>query len=237
MHMKKQLLALAAVAALTASPAFALTIDQTLAITGNNSTLSFNDFNSSLGTLNSVTLSFTDSVTTTGKLANTSNASKMFTLTEKGVGHLTGAGFDLGGAMTDSSGTSYSLLGKMARGYAPASISVTAGGGDTDTLSSDLAAFIDTGDIDFLFSGSVKPGFVGTAAGSLSNLLSTFGGSATLSYDYTAPPPVVISPPSSPISGPAGAVPEPSVWAMLILGFASIGVAMRRRRTEAAAVA
>lgn len=31
--------------------------------------------------------------------------------------------------------------------------------------------------------------------------------------------------------GPSGSVPEPSTWALLLLGFCSIGFAMRRRRT------
>ena len=34
--------------------------------------------------------------------------------------------------------------------------------------------------------------------------------------------------------GPATAVPEPSTWAMMLLGFAGIGLAMRRRRKRAA---
>jgi len=32
------------------------------------------------------------------------------------------------------------------------------------------------------------------------------------------------------VQGPAGSVPEPATWAMMLLGFAGIGAAMRRRR-------
>lgn len=37
--------------------------------------------------------------------------------------------------------------------------------------------------------------------------------------------------------GPTGAVPEPSTWAMLILGFGAVGGAMRQRRRDALAIA
>ena len=35
------------------------------------------------------------------------------------------------------------------------------------------------------------------------------------------------------VQGPEGAVPEPSTWAMMLLGFGAIGAAMRRRRQSA----
>jgi len=38
-------------------------------------------------------------------------------------------------------------------------------------------------------------------------------------------------------SGPMGAVPEPATWAMMLLGFAGIGVTMRRRNPGLAQVA
>ncbi len=52
------------------------------------------------------------------------------------------------------------------------------------------------------------------------NLANSFfapGGSLQVKFDGTVTPP------------PAGAVPEPATWAMMILGFALVGFAMRRR--------
>lgn len=50
------------------------------------------------------------------------------------------------------------------------------------------------------------------------------------------PPPVEIAsaPPIDPPAQPMGAVPEPGVWAMLILGFGAVGAALRRRRLATA---
>ena len=226
--MKKQILALAAVAALAAGPALAATVIQNHTIAAGNAptstAFSFAQFDSSLGTLNSVTLSFNAWVNTNGSLSNTSNGEHTFVLSQNALASLTGGGFDLDAALL--SGTSnYKLIGNKKPGYTPAAIGLNGAGSDSDTLSSGMDAFIGAGEVDFLFSRvanfSVNPG-----SGAL-NLTSSLWGDATLTYDYTA----------APISSPVGAVPEPATWAMLILGFFSLGSVLRRRRHDGAALA
>lgn len=227
--MKKHILALAAVAALAASPAFAATVIQTHTISAANTpastAFSFAQFDSSLGALNSVTLSFNADLSTTGTLANTSNGGHTYTLSQSALAGLSGAGFNLDASLLSSSSSQYTLLGRNKAGYHPASVALSGAGSDTDTLSSGLATFIGAGDLDFIFSRashfSINP-----SAGALS-LASSIWGDATLTYDYTA----------APISGPVGGVPEPGTWSLLILGFAGLGAALRRRRWHEGAAA
>lgn len=223
--MKKHILALAAAAAMMASPALALTVVQSQTIGAANapasSTLSFNQFDSSLGSLDSVTLSFTAYVNTSGSLTNTANAQKTYTLTQSALAGLTGQGFDLDATLL--SGTSnYTLQGKSNPTGKTAAISLTGNDTDSDTLTSGLAAFIGSGAVDFTFSRaanfSVNPNSVTLSA------LASIWGDATLTYNYTAPIPAPAL--------PAGGVPEPGVWALMILGFGGVGVALRRGRRE-----
>lgn len=70
----------------------------------------------------------------------------------------------------------------------------------------------------FQLSGACFVGSDGEPAGSDENLCG--GVQYTLTYDYTPA---------------AGAVPEPGTWALMLAGFASTGVALRRRRRAVAA--
>jgi hypothetical protein len=54
----------------------------------------------------------------------------------------------------------------------------------------------------------------------------------TMSYGECCAGPAVLQW-SYPTGQPVGSVPEPATWAMMLLGFGGIGVAMRRRRKEA----
>jgi hypothetical protein len=229
--MKKRLAPLAAIAALVAGPAFAATIIQTHTIAAASTTsltapvstvFGFSQFDSSLGTLNSVTLSFDADVSSTGALGNTANSTKTLTLSKSAAAALTGAGFNLDATLLSGS-TQYTLLGKFDPNYHPASIALGGAGSDSDTLSSGLAAFLGAGLANFTFSGD--PDFGVTSPGALS-LASSFWGDATLTYDYTAAK-----------AAPIGGVPEPAMWSMMILGFASVGGALRRRRARMAAAA
>lgn len=225
--MKKHFLALAAVAALAATPAFAATVVQTHTInsktTPASTKFSFDQFDSSLGTLNSVTLSFDANVSSTGSLKNTSNREKVFTLSKFAEAGLSGAGFDLDASLL-SGQSQYDLKRNKS-----ASISFSGSDSDTETLSSGLAAFIGNGDLDFTFSRQSHFSLSPSESDCDWGLVSKIWGDATLTYDYTAPPPPSHDPP------PISAVPEPGVWSLLILGFAGLGAALRRQRHEGVA--
>lgn len=47
-----------------------------------------------------------------------------------------------------------------------------------------------------------------------------------------SPPPLVVTPLVPPGNPPVGPVPEPSTWAMMIVGFGVIGASLRRRRAR-----
>jgi hypothetical protein len=71
-----------------------------------------------------------------------------------------------------------------------------------------------------LFSGTFALTFAnGTTAISLNNLVDRYASLSQLNN-------------TSGEGTPVGGVPEPATWAMMLLGFGGIGVAMRRRRKE-----
>ena len=76
--------------------------------------------------------------------------------------------------------------------------------------------------------GSVNPNAVGLAQGYLNNLAS-FAETGTHSYQMMT----AINPTNNQRQVFLAAVPEPSTWALLILGFGTVGGAMRSRRHRA----
>lgn len=67
-------------------------------------------------------------------------------------------------------------------------------------------------------------GFTAASAGSLSVFFSAAGG------DSVGP---ILDNVSLDVRTPTGAIPEPSTWAMMLLGFGTLGAALRRRRVLA----
>jgi hypothetical protein len=51
-----------------------------------------------------------------------------------------------------------------------------------------------------------------------------------VTYDYTPPPSSILNPPPPPSSTAPLAAPEPSTWAMMLVGFAGLGYAAVRRK-------
>ena len=49
------------------------------------------------------------------------------------------------------------------------------------------------------------------------------------SSDYTPPPTIVPGGPYTGANNPVSAVPEPATWAMMLIGFGGLGLAMRRK--------
>jgi hypothetical protein len=141
------------------------------------------------------------------------------------VATLAGAGINL--STTLLLGTTQYIVAKKSDPIHSATVSLTGTASGTDTLTSGLAAFIGAGNLGFTFNRSDT--FSATPTSGILSLVPNAQGSATLTYNYTAKPA-----PQDPDS--TGAAPEPATWAMMMLGFASIGALLRRRRTEADAL-
>jgi hypothetical protein len=168
-------------AAVLAGPAQADTIVEDFTVSGtaveNNSgfegitSSSFADFNTAVGTLTGVTLSFSGTANSTSTdLAVFEHVTPASHVHEE---IFTGSGFQIG----------------------PGSFSISASG--TDSFATDLSMFEGSGTQALVFDFLVT---VGTVTMS--------GQSGTLTYDFT---PAV------------AAVPEPSTWAMMTLGFGLMG--------------
>ena len=228
MMLRATLVAGAALAALAAaSPAAALTIVQTETIAsaaaGTTTAVSFDQFDALLGTLDSVMLSFTAEMpSVSGTLRNNPGTQRTFTLTRGIRTGLSGNGFMLDADL----GTGMSTIGPL-NANQQVNIGPFSGGsgGDSDTLLAGLGAFVGPGTVSFNFTRqslfSINP-----SSGTLT-ITPSAGGSASLTYNYTAFPP---PPPPPPLPG---AVPEPATWAMMILGMGAAGAVLRRRRTLA----
>jgi hypothetical protein len=127
-------------------------------------------------------------------------------------------------------GTGPSLLGGSAN-FDAFSIYATAGS-RTATIEFDLDSFA-TSDLITLPSGPLYLQVTGatTAPVGVTNLTP---GSATPIYSFTTPMTIdftmaLTDTPFSATSGTPSAVPEPAQWALMLLGFAGVGVALRRR--------
>lgn len=237
--MKRALLAVAAACALMASPAAALTVVKDFTITaGNNANantpFSIGQFDTTLGTLNSVTLTFSDHLITSGSVGNKDNGvnGNNYKLSQSAGATITGGGFDLTAALLDQTDT-FHLAGKNRAGYTPFNLSTTKDNQATYTLTGDLSAFLGSGNVDFMFDRNLDYSFVtGGSNAVLSLLASSISGQGSVTYNYTAAPPVITPP-----TGPLGGVPEPATWAMMIFGFGVTGGVLRRRRDQVAMVA
>lgn len=214
--MKKisMLTAMLGMALATADPAAAATFIQSGTITAaapGTSSVSVQQFNSSLGTLTSIDLLFASSFSASGTLANTSNSNKTFEVTKSVSASLSGGGFNI--VETLASGTTDVFVPKS--GSTPVSFSGS-NGGVTNTLTSGFTPFLGTGTTALSFiSNSLFTISPNSGTLSLSPLI---GGSYTLTYNYTA--------------APTPAVPEPATWAMMLIGFGMIGFAVRYRVRE-----
>lgn len=205
-----------------AVPALAVTtVSQTVALPTwqpSFSPISFNKFDSSLGTLTSVELSFETVSTTSVKFSNNSNSVRNWTVTPDAYVNLTGNGFFLSDS-ENNVGQNYSLAKRIST-HTPrtgtGSFSETFS--DTDTLTSGLGNFLGTGTIGFLLSQWGDVDINGAQGQHAKEGKTSFLGNATIRYNYEA------------ILTEVGGVPEPGTWAMMIVGFGFIGASMRSRR-------
>jgi len=203
-----------------ASPAQATDfLTQTISIPStaapSTATLSFNQFDSSLGTLTSITLSFASTLIGNGTVTNTSGATHTYTLNEAASAALSGHGFSFTQTLASGTASTGPVAAHATVNLAP----ISGSGSDSSTITSGFADFLGLGTVSFDFSSTKS--FSLTPASATLSLLASIGGAATISYGYDAatPPPV-------------GGVPEPASWAMMLLGFGAMGAMMRRRSTS-----
>jgi hypothetical protein len=216
------------------SAAHASTITQTAAIPFQELPLgglvasfgSFNSFDTTLGTLTDVVVTLSGTAQVSGSFFNTSSASQTFTFAPVTTARISGPTpliNDFGGGTfheLDIHGPvqSFTIAGNATSAFSLASAtnSKTA----TYTNSTDLLAF-ESGN----FNIGLVVGLFGVISGSIlidSTAVQSDGDSISIAYDF------------SPVTP---AVPEPSTWAMMLLGFAGIGYMAYRRNSKTARMA
>lgn len=221
----KKLLALALVAAAGSAQAGTIVLNDTFGLTTTNWTnalSSLSQFDSTLGTLNSVKIELSGDIVQALKAENTGTTADTLTpiaganlLFRQGTTTLqtlalsnTGSSFSATAfdGNSDFAGTSGVDFGNLtAAGSLPAF---------TYTSAADLAAFIGTGNLGAFNVRAVGAGFIGSDNGNLDSSISTQARyNLTLTYDYTAP----VTP-----------IPEPT--SMALVGLGALGLAAARRR-------
>jgi len=211
--MKTMLFSIAALAALASAPAQATEIlTQTVNISADAPTagkaISFAQFDASLGELQSVTLSFASTLIANLSLSNVAATSKTVTLTTGGTAAISGNGFNFVDVL--GSGSLHKVVpGKTKLDIAPFAAAST----EEDTIFNGFAPFLGAGDVNFTFKSTslfaLSPSSV-TFSG-----VPLIGAAATLTYEYDA-----------------ASVPEVGSWLLMLAGFGTVGLIMRRRRTS-----
>jgi hypothetical protein len=176
--------------------------------------ITVNRFNSSLGTLNSVTLDFTSTLLeVSGTVRNNSNGNDVYDFTTGVTASITGLGFNSSNTLAYSTGIdNLPIPGKGTVNIGPYSGTATS----SQTLSTGLAAFLGSGTttLNYLSKSLFA---VNPESGKIS-ISPQISGAYTLTYNYTA--------------AATSAVPEPATWGMMLLGFGMIGFAARHRRRQ-----
>ncbi len=206
-HVLKIALATAAIG-LTATPAFAqmATVNGTALSTGQSTTIHFGGPAGSTASAD-LFLKLTSANTTTGVY----DFSYTFTNTNASVSNLADFGFTTSPTLLGITGTGMGFAldpNNFPGGYTVNACAFSGNNCDAANNQADL------------FSGTFELTFAGgTSSIGLDNFVDRYASLSQLNN----------------ISGegtPVGAVPEPTTWAMMLLGFGGIGVAMRRRRKE-----
>ena len=188
----------------------------------NNAVLTLDKFTPAANqTLVDVNVSFNGSFFSSGSLTNSSPSTQTFHFSENTDFTFTaGAGAPPSFLTTpfDISGNSGLLPFTLASGAsAPVGISFSLPMGSLPTITSDLGGFIGPGMFQTLVSTLTDEEFVGGGGNISASLFSGATPIVTITYDFTV----------------NSGVPEPSTWAMVLLGFTGVGFMAYRRRKSA----
>ena len=204
--------------------ASAETITQTYSVAPATSSWSssvgpFDEFDPSLGVLTAVTATLTVSVSEHGSVQNLTPFSQSFTLTTDTELKATGGPGPLSAADLDAlASDSHHYADLSSQGSAPYGPFATTAFDTFTATTADLADFIGSGTFSVNLAADYTALLNGGGGNIALDLTSTAGGSLTLVYTYTV-------------------VPEPSTWAMMLIGFAGLSLAGYRRMKIPASVA
>ena len=187
----------------------------------NNAILTLDKFTPAANqTLVDVNVSFNGSFFSNGSLTNTSSSTQTFHFIESTDFTFTagaGAPPNFLTAPFDISGNSGLLPFTLASGAsAPVGINFSLPTGNLGTITSNLGGFIGPGTFQTLASTLTDENFVGGGGNINASLVSGATPIVTITYDFRV----------------NSGIPEPSTWAMVLLGFTCVGFVAYRRRNS-----